>query len=117
MCSRCGYDSAASCVPPLADQRGAVVVLGQPAVLHRLPVQLGPRIGRRDRDLDRVRVDLAGEPDRLLDGLPASRPGSPRMNVPCTVIPSSRQSAANRRARSTRRPFLMLLRICWLPDS
>ena len=39
------------------------------------------------------------------------------MKVPCTVIPSSRQSAANRRARSTRRPFLMLIRICWFPDS
>ena len=44
-------------------------------------------------------------------------PGRPRMNVPCTVIPSSRQSAANRRARSTRSPFLMLMRICWFPDS
>ena len=55
---------------PLADQRGAVAVVGKPPVLHRLPVQLGPRVGGRDRDLQGVRVDLAGKPDRLLNRFP-----------------------------------------------
>ena len=44
-------------------------------------------------------------------------PGSPTMKVPWMVIPRSRQSLANWRARSTFTPFLMLVRICWLPDS
>ena len=35
----------------LADQRSAVIVLRQPPVLDGLPVQFGPRVGRRDRDL------------------------------------------------------------------
>src|SRR2546430_16049904 len=41
----------------------------EPAAVHGLPVERGPRIRRGDRDLDRVRVELARVPDRLLDRL------------------------------------------------
>ena len=40
----------------------------EPAVLHRLIVQEGAGIGRGERDLDGVRVDLGGEADGFLDG-------------------------------------------------
>src|SRR5437763_8153648 len=50
----------------LIDQRG--VVGGEPAVVHRLLVQEGPRIRRRERHLDGMRVDFGGEADGLLDG-------------------------------------------------
>src|SRR5579884_14937 len=51
----------------LVNQLGMVEV--EPAVGERLAVQLGSRVGRRQRHLDRVRVDLGGEGDRLLDRL------------------------------------------------
>ena len=38
------------------------------------------------------------------------------MKVPWMTMPSSWQSLVKRRANSTRMPFLMLNRICWLPD-
>src|SRR5580658_578230 len=53
----------------LAHQSGAVLV-GEPPVLHRPLVQLSPRIGSRDRNLNGVRVHFPGEADRLLYGLP-----------------------------------------------
>ena len=45
----------------------------EPAVLQRFAIKLGAGIGRRQRDLDGVRIDLGGEADGLLDGLPGSR--------------------------------------------
>src|SRR5215813_14121733 len=45
------------------------LLVDQPAVLHRLPVEERARIGRGERNLDGVRVDFGGEPDRLLDRL------------------------------------------------
>ena len=41
----------------------------EPAVLDRLLVEERARIGRRERDLDGVRIDLGREADRLLDRL------------------------------------------------
>src|SRR5262249_27505235 len=40
----------------------------EPAVCQRLVVKKRSWIGRGQRDLNRVRVDLSGEPDRLFDG-------------------------------------------------
>ena len=40
----------------------------QPAVFEGLLVEECARIGRRQRDLNRVRIDAIGEADRLLDG-------------------------------------------------
>ena len=51
----------------LADEINDLVLL-QPAVLHRLVVERRARIRRRQRHLDRVRVDLLGVLDRLFDG-------------------------------------------------
>jgi len=42
-------------------------------------------------------------------------PGRPRMKVAVDRDPRSWQSLVKRRAMSMRMPFLMLLRICWLP--
>src|SRR5581483_5669677 len=39
----------------------------EPAILHRLLLEEGSWIGRGERDLDGVRVDLGVKPDRLLD--------------------------------------------------
>ncbi len=44
-------------------------------------------------------------------------PGRPTMKVPWMTMPSSWQSRVNFSATSTRMPFLMLCRICWLPLS
>src|SRR5271165_3180140 len=41
----------------------------EPAVLHRLIVKESAGVGRGERNLDRVRIDLGGEADRLLDRL------------------------------------------------
>ena len=73
----------------LADQGGAFVIGWQPALLDRLPVQFGARVGRGDRDLEAVRVDLAGEPDRLLDRLP----GFPRQAVANGWLPEDDDGA------------------------
>src|SRR5258708_7717684 len=51
----------------LVDQLGVLDV--EPAILHRLLVKERAGIGRRQRDLDRVRVDFGRELDRLLDRL------------------------------------------------
>ena len=42
----------------------------EPAVFLRLPVQKGARIRGGERNLDRVRIDLLGEVQRLLNRLP-----------------------------------------------
>src|SRR5919109_1120981 len=42
----------------------------EPAILERLPMQKGARIGCGERNLDRVRVDLRGKPDGFVDRLP-----------------------------------------------
>src|SRR6266404_8075411 len=42
--------------------------IDEPAVCQRLLVKESARIGRGERDLDRVRVDLGGEADGFLDG-------------------------------------------------
>ncbi|HZC16903.1 MAG TPA: NAD-dependent epimerase/dehydratase family protein, partial [Caulobacteraceae bacterium] len=48
----------------------AEIVVGvEPAILDRLLVQEGAGIGRGERDLDGVRIDLVGEADGLLDRL------------------------------------------------
>ncbi len=64
----------------------------EPAIVDRLPVQRGAGVGRGQRHLDGVRIDLLGELDGLLDRLAASRPASPRMKVPWIKMPSLRQS-------------------------
>ena len=46
-----------------------LVLMVQPIVLARLVIKEGARIGRRERHLDGVRVDLLGEAYRLLDRL------------------------------------------------
>src|SRR5205085_1488893 len=51
----------------LVDQVGVALV--EPAILKGLPVEIGAGIGRGERHLDRVRVDVGGELDRLLDRL------------------------------------------------
>ena len=51
----------------LVDQLGMLGV--EPAILDRLLVQERAGIGRGERDLQRVRVDLGGEADGLLDRL------------------------------------------------
>src|SRR6202011_3384193 len=57
-------------------QLGAVVIdqvgifFVEPAVLYRLFVQVRPRVGSGERNLQGVGVDLAGEANRLFDGLP-----------------------------------------------
>ena len=71
---------------------GEVDVL-EPAVLQRLLIKECPRIGRGERHLERVRVHLLGELDRLL-GVSFVSPGNPKMNVPWILTPSSRQSLA-----------------------
>ena len=53
--------------PVIVDQLGVGIV--EPTVLERLLVQERARIGRRQGHLDRMRVDLLGEFDRLPDGL------------------------------------------------
>src|SRR5262249_4157845 len=53
--------------PALVDQLGVADV--EPAVLDRLTVQIGAGIGGRERDLDRVGVDLRGKADRFFDRL------------------------------------------------
>jgi hypothetical protein len=86
----------------IVDQVDGSVLL-QPAVLDGLPVQRRAGIGRGQRHLDRVRIDLLGEVDGLLDRLVVS-PGSPRMKVPWIRMPSLRQSSVKRRAISVRSP-------------
>src|SRR5438552_2758171 len=49
----------------LVDELGMFYV--KPAILDRLLVQKRAGIGRRERDLNRVRIDLRRELDRLLD--------------------------------------------------
>src|SRR6266699_4372033 len=39
----------------------------EPSVGSRLFIEFGARVGSGDRDLNRERVDLLGEPDRLFD--------------------------------------------------
>src|SRR5215471_13117178 len=41
----------------------------EPAVLDRLPMQKGARVRRRERDLDRVRVDFRGKANGFFDRL------------------------------------------------
>src|SRR5262249_42557191 len=56
------------------DARGVdqVRIVGvEPAVLHGLSVEGGAGIGSGDRNLNRMRIDLGREADRLLDGLAA----------------------------------------------
>src|SRR5690349_21324740 len=48
------------------DQFGTLI---QPAILLRLAVQKSPGIRRRQRDLDRMRIDLLREIQRLLNRL------------------------------------------------
>src|SRR5262249_18954017 len=75
-------------------------VLGmEPAVLDRLVVEEGAGIGRRQGDLDGVRIDLVAN---LMVSWIVSlvSPGRPRMKVPWMVMPSSWQSRVKRRATS-----------------
>src|SRR5262249_59050032 len=44
-------------------------LIREPTVLDRLPVEKRAGIWRRQRDLDRMRIDLDGESDGLLDRL------------------------------------------------
>src|SRR5438552_16267758 len=50
---------------PPVDELAAV----EPALLEGLSVHRRARVGRGDRHLDRVRIELAGEADRLRDRL------------------------------------------------
>ena len=89
----------------------------QPAVLHRLLVQERPRIRRRQRHLDGVRVDLGGEADRLLDRLlrlarQAQDEGAVDLDAELVAVLGEALART-----SIRMPFLMLCRICWLPHS
>src|SRR5260370_41502955 len=51
--------------PALVDQLGMGDV--EPAILDRLAMQVSTGIGGGERDLDRVRIDLGGKADSLLD--------------------------------------------------
>src|SRR3989475_2285035 len=57
-------DHARLCPPPVHEALGL-----EPAALERLAVERGARIGRGERELERVRIDLLREPDRRLDRL------------------------------------------------
>src|SRR5713101_7495242 len=48
----------------------------EPTVLDGLLVELRSWVRRRERDLDRMRIDLAGEADRVLNGF-LRLPGKP----------------------------------------
>src|ERR1051326_4266553 len=50
----------------VAREHGAAI---NPAILGCLPVELGPGIGRRDRNLNGEWIELLGEADRLVDSL------------------------------------------------
>src|SRR5579863_3406455 len=45
------------------------IILAQPAILDRLPIQARAGIGRGERDLNGARIDLLGEADGLRNGL------------------------------------------------
>ena len=60
-----GYESAAIWTPS-SETSGSSARASRS---RRLPVELGPGIGSRERDLERVRVDLAREADRVPDRL------------------------------------------------
>ncbi len=83
----------------------------EPAVLQRIAIELGARIGSRERDLDGVRIDLGGKPDGLLDRLPGLA-GKPE-NKGAVDGDAELMAILGKVPRpSMRMPFLMLYRIC-----
>ena len=89
----------------------------QPALLLRLPVKFGARIGRRERNLDRFGIDVACKSDGLLDRLRrlARQSENERaMNLDAQLPGSCARTPGRYPSRT---PFLMLIRICSLPDS
>ena len=81
------------------------LALLEPAVLHRLLVERRAGIGRGQRHLDGVRIDLLGELDGLLDRL-AGFAGQAEDEGAVDRMPSLRQSAVKRRAMSVRSALL-----------
>ena len=99
---------------PVVDQVRILFV--QPSVLKGLPIKICAGIRCCYRHLESVRIDFTGKPDRLLDRLlrltgQAENKGAVDDYAELVAV------VLNCRATSIRTPFLMLCRICWLPDS